>query len=135
LSSNTVAASGHVHSGGGLLAAVGATNGDIHRVGYVAGGVLSGNMTYSIRGVPSETLGTVAPNHNTPVYGNTGAPNADSVVAISNAGATANISDAPAVTITATATNVAFTAVNQATGAGASENIQPTIILNYIIKA
>jgi microcystin-dependent protein len=135
LSSNTVAASGHVHSGGGLLAAVGATNGDIHRVGYVAGGVLSGNMTYSIRGVPSETLGTVAPNHNTPVYGNTGAPNADSVVAISNANATATNQAQTASNIATTATNQATTATNNATGVGASENIQPTIILNYIIKA
>ena len=140
LSSNTVAASGHVHSGGGLLAAIGATNANINRIGYVAGGVLSGDSTYSVRGSLGETLTSQAFNHNTPVYGNTGAPNADSVVAISNAGATANIIDAPAVTLNSIpatvggTTNQATTATNQATGAGASQNVQPTIILNYIIK-
>lgn len=33
-----------------------------------------------------------------------------------------------------TATNIATTAVNQSTGAGSSQNVQPTIITNYIIK-
>lgn len=34
-----------------------------------------------------------------------------------------------------TATNIAATATNQDFGAGASQNVQPTIVLNYIIKA
>lgn len=34
-----------------------------------------------------------------------------------------------------TATNIAATATNQNFGAGSSQNVQPTIVLNYIIKA
>lgn len=133
LSSNTVAASGHVHGSGGLLAAIGATSGSINRIGYVAGGISSGPFaTYTVQGTFSGAGETFS--HNTPVYGNTGAPNADSVVAISNANATATNQAQTASNIATTATNQATTAMNNATGAGSSENVQPTIILNYIIK-
>ncbi len=133
LSSNTVAASGHVHGSGGLQAAIGATSSDANRIGYVAGGVNSGPFsTYSVVG--TSRLNGAEFNHNTPVYGNTGAPNADSVVAISNANATATNQAQTASNIATTATNQATTATNNSTGAGSSENVQPTIILNYIIK-
>jgi microcystin-dependent protein len=131
----TFAADGHTHAGqGSLHAAIGATNSDTARVGYIAGGVYADPSTYSVRATVGATLAGQNFNHNTPVYGSTGGNSANAAVGISNGGATANLSDAPAVTITATAANVAFTAINQATGAGASENVQPTIILNYIIK-
>ena len=109
LSGSTAAASGHTHSGqGNLGAAIGATNSDPTRIGYVAGGNSGGpaTATYSIAG--TGLLTNTAPfNHYVPVYGNTGGPSADTVVAISNA-------------------NNAET--------GTSQNLPPTIVLNYIIK-
>lgn len=110
LTSNTVASNGHTHAGqGSLVAAIGATNGDPSRIGYVAGtagGGGPGTATYSILG--SNTLVNSAPfNHYTPVYGSTGGNSASTTVGITNADA----------------------------GAGTSQNVQPTIVLNYIIRA
>lgn len=118
----TFAAAGHTHTGGGLLASVGATNGDINRIGYVAGGVLSGASTYSLRATVGQTLGGQGFNHNSPVYGTSDGNNSNASVGISNGSA-----------ITTSDTE-GTTAVNVATGAGSSQNVQPTVILNYIIK-
>lgn len=122
----TFAGAGHTHAGqGDLHAGIGATNSDANRIGYIAGGVYANPATYSVVG--SSRLNSQNFNHNTPVYGSTGGNSFNASVGISNAGATALINDA-------TPTNFVATAVNQSTGAGASQNIQPTIILNYIIK-
>jgi microcystin-dependent protein len=129
-----VATSSHVHNTGTLHAAIGATNGDTARIGYIAGGVYSGNSTYSVRATVGATLAGQAFNHNTPVVGQTDGPTSTATVGISNANATATNQATTATNIANTATNQATTATNVATGAGASENIQPTIILNYIIK-
>ena len=135
----TFAADGHTHAGQGTLAAaVGATNDSTNRIGHIAGSVISGASTYSLQG--TSALNGQSFNHNSPVYGSTGGNNVSATVGISNAGTTANLQDAPAVTlgsIPATVggtTNQATTATNNSTGAGSSENVQPTIILNYIIK-
>jgi microcystin-dependent protein len=127
-----VATSSHVHNTGTLHAAIGATNAATNRIGYIAGGVYSGNSTYSVQG--TSVLTGQAFNHNTPVVGQTDGPTSTDTVAISNVNATATNQATTATNIANTATNQATTATNVATGAGASENIQPTIILNYIIK-
>jgi microcystin-dependent protein len=125
ISNGGVATDAHVHNSGSLLAAIGATNASTARIGYIAGGVSSGASTYSVLG--TTVLTGQAFNHNTPVVGQTSGPTATATVGISNAGTTANLSDT-------TPTNIATTATNQTTGAGASQNVQPTIVLNYIIK-
>lgn len=115
----TFAGAGHTHAGqGDLHAGIGATNSDANRIGYIAGGVYANPATYSIVG--SSRLNSQNFNHNTPVYGSTGGNSFNASVGISNAGATANLNDT--------------TAVNVAAGGGTSQNMQPTIILNYIIK-
>jgi microcystin-dependent protein len=111
LTSNTVASDGHSHAGqGSLNAAIGATNGDPSRIGYIAGTVAGpGTATYSITG-GSLLTNTGNFNHYTPVYGSTGGNSGSTTVGITN---------------------------NQNTAANASSahnNMQPTIILNYIIK-
>ena len=138
----TFAAAGHTHAGQGTLhAAIGATNGDTARIGYIAGGVYADPSTYSIRATVGTRLDGQAFNHNTPVYGSTGGNSANATVGVSESSVNANIQEVAAVvlnSIPATVggtTNQAQTATNIATGAGASENVQPTIILNYIIKA
>jgi microcystin-dependent protein len=134
LSNNTVASSGHTHPGQGTLAAaVGATNDSTNRIGHIAGNPISGPSTYSFQGT-NVTL-NAGFNHNSPVYGSTGGNSEDRTVTISNAYTQPSAQAATATNIENTATNVAATATNNATGAGASENVQPTIILNYIIKA
>lgn len=109
LTSNTVASDGHSHAGqGSLVAAIGATNGDPSRIGYVAGtagGGGPGTATYSIVGSGLLTNSGNF-NHYTPVYGSTGNNSSSTTVGISNA----------------------------TSGTGSSGNVQPTIILNYIIK-
>jgi microcystin-dependent protein len=119
LSGTNMATDSHVHNTGSLVAAIGATNANTARIGYIAGGVSSGASTYSVLG--TTVLTGQAFNHNTPVVGQTSGPTVTQNVSISNVGTTANLSDT--------------TAVNVATGAGSSQNVQPTIILNYIIKA
>jgi microcystin-dependent protein len=112
LSSNVAAASGHTHGPGSFHAAIGATNSDPSRIGYVAGYNSGGpgTATYSI--IASGLLINSAPfNHYTPVYGGSGGPSADTTVGI---------------------TNVNNTAAN---AASSHENMQPSIALNYIIKA
>ena len=110
--SGTFASSGHAHGPGSFHAAIGATNSDPSRIGYVAGYNSGGpgTATYSI--IAGGLLINSAPfNHYTPVYGATDGPNATASVSISN--------------------------VNNATAPAASshENMQPSIALNYIIKA
>jgi microcystin-dependent protein len=108
LTSNVVASDGHSHAGqGSLNAAIGATNGDPSRIGYIAGTVAGpGTATYSITG-GSLLTNSGNFNHYTPVYGSTGGNSGSTTVGISNANA----------------------------GTGSSQNVQPTMILNYIIRA
>lgn len=116
----TFAADNHVHGGqGSLHAAVGATNGDQNRVGTIAGGVYSGNASWSTAG-GGLVIGP-AFNHNTPVYGNTGGPHLTASVGLSNAGTTANI------TLTNGGTSILPATIDH-------QNTQPTLVLNYIIK-
>ena len=106
----TFAAANHGHGPGTFAAAIGATNGDANRIGYVAGSVNGpGIATYSV--YSGSLLANSAPfNHYTPVYG-------------SSAGAS------PAVTGTSGTTSA------NTGGGGAHNNLQPYIVLNYIIKA
>lgn len=105
----TFADTGHSHAGqGSLHALIGATNGDAARIGYNAGGVYANPSTYSIQGGSLLTYQNF--NHNTPVYGSTGGPSSSASVGISNA------------------------TVAGDSAASAHLNVQPTIILNYIIK-
>ena len=109
LSGSTAAASGHTHGPGSFHAAIGATDSDPSRIGYVAGYNSGGpgTATYSII-AGGLTINTSGFNHYTPVYGGSGSPSADTTVGITNN-------------------------VNAQTGA--SQNLPPTIVLNYIIKA
>lgn len=107
--STTFASDGHTHAGqGNLAAAIGATGGNPSAIGYVAGTNTGGpsSSTYTVIG---SNVGSQAFNHYTPVYGSTAANSASASVGISNA--------------------------NNTGGGGAHQNTQPTIILNYIIKA
>jgi microcystin-dependent protein len=107
--SGTSATSDHTHGPGSFHAAIGATDSDPSRIGYVAGYNSGGpgTATYSII-AGGLTINTSPFNHYTPVYGTSSAPSADTTVAITNAN-------------------------NSQTGA--SQNLPPTIVLNYIIKA
>lgn len=108
--SGTFASSGHTHGPGSLLAAIGATNSDAQRIGYVATGVNGPSQaTYSNSGVIGGLVtNPSAPfNHYTAIYGATDGPSAAASVSISN--------------------------VNNAE-TGTSQNLPPTIVLNYIIK-
>ena len=131
----TFAADGHTHAGQGTLAAaVGATNDSTNRIGHIAGSVISGASTYSLQGTSALTGQSF--NHNSPVYGSTGGNNVSATVGINNTSTeTATNIATIATNIATTATNQVTTATNNSTGAGSSENVQPTIILNYIIKA
>ena len=104
----TFASDGHTHAGQGSLgAAIGATGGNPSAIGYVAGTASGGpgTSTYTVIGT---NVGAQAFNHYTPVYGSTAANSASASVGISNA--------------------------NNTGGGGAHSNMQPTIVLNYIIR-
>ena len=106
----TFASDGHTHAGqGNLGAAIGATNGNPSAIGYVAGTAAGGPGTATYTIVGTLQGGTQSFNHYTPVYGSTAANSASASVGISN--------------------------VNNTGGGGAHSNMQPTIVLNYIIKA
>jgi microcystin-dependent protein len=107
----TFASSGHAHGAGSLTAAIGATNNNPNRIGYIAGTVTGpGTATYSIEaGGLLTSTGNF--NHYTPVYGDTGGPNTTGTVGISNVDNTA------------------------ANASSAHNNMQPTMVLNYIIKS
>ena len=108
--STTFAGSSHTHTDGDLAAAIGATSSNANRIGYVTQGVGSGPSvaSYSIEGT-SLIANTATFNHYTPVYGTTDANSSTGTVGISNA--------------------------NNTGGGGTHSNMQPTIVLNYIIKA
>jgi len=113
LSSNTVASDGHTHSArGNLAAAVGASGGDATAIAYEASTVVSGGpanaTSYTVIGA-SFTSASRAFNHYTPVYGSTAANTGSTTVSITNANSTG--------------------------GGNAHANTQPTLVLNYIIKA
>jgi microcystin-dependent protein len=106
----TFAAADHGHGAGSFNAAIGATNGNPNRIGYIAGTVTGpGTATYSIEAGGLLT-GTANFNHYTPIYGSSGGA-------------------APAVTGTSGTTSA------NTGGGGAHNNLQPYIVLNYIIKA
>jgi microcystin-dependent protein len=107
LSDNTVASSGHGHGPGTFHAAIGATNNNIAAIGYVAGYNSGGpgQSTYTITG---GIAGSQNFNHYTPVYGSSGGPSGTTTVGISNA--------------------------NNTGGGSAHTNLQPYIVVNYIIK-
>jgi microcystin-dependent protein len=112
-----------------LGAAIGATNSDPSRIGYIAGTVIGpGTATYSIQG-GSVLTGSAPMNHYTPVYGSTGGNSGSASVGISNAGEQAHNHS---VTSNVTISNVQNTAAD---AVSAHSNMQPTMVLNYIIKA
>jgi hypothetical protein len=101
----TFAASGHTHGPGSFAAAIGATNSDPSRIGYVAVGNSGGPGTATYSVIAGGLLINSAPfNHYTPVYGSSDAP--------SGTGTVGNNSQD-----------------------GTSQNLPPTMVLNYIIKA
>jgi microcystin-dependent protein len=113
LGTATVAAAGHVHyasgQGGDLRTAIGATASDAGSLGYVPFGPIAPGPgaigAYTLfAGFTTATRGF---NHYTPVYGYTSGNSANATVTISNAN----------------------------TGSGqAHNNLQPYIVVNYIIK-
>jgi microcystin-dependent protein len=119
LGSATVAAAGHIHyatgQGGELRTAIGATGGDAGALGYVPSGPISpgpgsiGAYTLFAGWTASER----GFNHYTPVYGYTSGNSANATVTISNANAGG--SGSPVAT-------------------QAHNNLQPYVVLNYIIK-
>jgi microcystin-dependent protein len=103
----TFATAGHAHGPGSFHAAIGATNNNIAAIGYVAGYNSGGPgaSTYTITGGIG---GSQNFNHYTPVYGGSDAANASASVSLTNA--------------------------NNTGGGGAHTNLQPYIVVNYIIK-
>ena len=123
----TFAADGHSHAGqGNLAAAIGATSSNIAAIGYVAGSNTGGpsTATYTITGGVGSAGQTF--NHYTPVYGSTGGNSSSASVGVTN---TAEQAHTHSVT-----SNVSISNVN-AGGDGAHNNMPPTMVLNYIIKA
>jgi microcystin-dependent protein len=107
----TFAANGHTHGAGGLLAAIGATNGDAQRIGYLAAGINGpGSSTYSNSGVIGGLVIGGGFNHYTYIFGSTDGNSSSASVGITNANNTA------------------------ADAASAHTNLQPYISMNYIIK-
>jgi microcystin-dependent protein len=121
LGSAVVAASGHVHyatgQGGELRTAIGATASDAGSLGYVPGGPIApgpgGVGAYTLYGIPV-TTGYRAFNHYTPVYGYTSGNSANTTVTISNANAGGSGTPTPTTQ--------------------PHNNLQPYVVLNYIIK-
>jgi microcystin-dependent protein len=103
----TFATAGHAHGPGSFHAAIGATNNNIAAIGYVAGYNSGGpgQSTYTITGGIG---GAQNFNHYTPVYGGSDAANASASVSLTNA--------------------------NNTGGGGSHTNLQPYIVVNYIIK-
>jgi microcystin-dependent protein len=108
LSSNTVASSGHSHGPGSYAAGIGATNNNTGAIGYVASFVRGGGPTQSTYTVTGSSVGSQNFNHYTPVYGDSAGPSGTTTVGITNE--------------------------NNTGGGGAHTNLQPYIVVNYIIK-
>lgn len=125
----TFASDGHTHGSGSLRAAIGATNSNANRIGYVAESVNGpGTATYSIES-GGLLAGTAPFNHYTPVYGSTGGNSGSASVGISNAGEQAHTHS---VTSNVTIGNVANTAAD---AASPHDNMSPYLGVNFIIKA
>lgn len=103
----TFASSGHAHGAGSFHAAIGAVAGNIATIGYVAG-YNSGGPGSATYAISASYIGGPGFSHYTPVYGATGGPNATASVGISNA--------------------------NNTGGGSAHNNLQPYVVVNYIIK-
>jgi microcystin-dependent protein len=120
LGTATVAASGHIHyatgQGGDLRTAIGATASDAGSLGYQPTGVISPGPTsigaYTL--LAGFTQAVRGFNHYTPVYGYTSGNSANATVTISNAN--------PGGSGTPTPTTQPH------------NNLQPYVVLNYIIK-
>jgi microcystin-dependent protein len=108
LSSNTVASSGHAHGPGSYAAGIGATNNNIAAIGYVASFVRGGGPGQSTYTITGGIGGAQNFNHYTPVYGESDGANGTTTVGITNQ--------------------------NNTGGGGAHTNLQPYIVVNYIIK-
>lgn len=108
LSDNTVASSGHSHGPGSYAAGIGATNNNIAAIGYVASFVRGGGPGQSTYTITGGIGGAQNFNHYTPVYGDSAGPSGTTTVGITNA--------------------------NNTGGGGAHTNLQPYIVVNYIIK-
>jgi microcystin-dependent protein len=103
----TFASSTHTHGRGTYAAAIGAVASNAATIGYQAGSVVSGGPTASTYDITGTQGSGRTFSHYTPVYGVSATPSATATVSISNA----------------------------ASGSGnAHNNMQPTILLNYIIK-
>jgi microcystin-dependent protein len=102
------ASTAHTHGRGNYGAAIGATNSNIAAIGYVAEAVRGGGPTTSTYTVTGGVGGSQTFNHYTPVYGDSGTPSETGTVSITNA--------------------------NNTGGDGSHNNLQPYIVLNYIIK-
>lgn len=121
LGSATVASSSHTHSatseGGDLRTAIGATGGDPASIGYVPFGVISPGPSsigsYSVIGF-GFTTASRGFNHYTPTYGYTSDSSASTTVTISNANAGGSGTPTPTTQ--------------------PHNNLQPYIVVNYIIK-
>lgn len=111
LTNATVASSGHTHYEGDLRAVIGAVNGNPGWLGYEATTLAprgpSTAYAYTVYG-NNYTSSALGFNHHTRVYGTTAGPNSTTTVGITNA---------------------------DNTGGGAHNNLQPYVVLNYIIKA
>ena len=108
LSDNTVASSGHSHGPGSYAAGIGATNNNIAAIGYVASFIRGGGPGQSTYTITGGIGGAQNFNHYTPVYGDSAGPSGTTTVGITNA--------------------------NNTGGGEAHTNLQPYIVVNYIIK-
>lgn len=104
----TFATSAHTHTSGGLTAAIGAVNGNIGAVGYVASNNFNGGPSTATYTVSGGGASGGSFNHYTNVYGTTAAASASGTVSLTNA--------------------------NNTGGGEAHNNLQPYIVLNYMIK-
>jgi microcystin-dependent protein len=106
----TFATSGHTHGRGNYAADIGATANSVITIGYEAGAARPGGQgpERSTYGVSGGNQANQAFNHYTPVYGDSGAASASASVGISNE--------------------------NNVTANNGHSNLQPYIVVNYIIK-
>jgi microcystin-dependent protein len=116
LGSNTVASTSHTHTEGNLATAIGAVNNDAGTIGYESGTprpnsrgpVSTTNYVATGLTIYNGAFGPLTFNHYTRAYGTTSGPTGSTTVSITNA--------------------------NNTGGGGSHNNMQPYILINYIIK-